>query len=110
MTDEELEIVSALSDCTFWPGTSAKRFVRSMRSVAETDPDRLLTTRQRRYLFGLRWKFRRQIPPAIAGLAMSLAEYEAHRRRKAAGEHLAERRAAGGGVQDRQPDLFGGAS
>ena len=57
-----------------------------MRFAAETDPDRDLTDRQRAYLYGLRWKFRRQIAPTVPGLALSVAEYDAHRARQARAE------------------------
>lgn len=84
MTDDELEIIGALAGCTFVPGHPHKRFVRDMLFAAEADPDRELTDRQRDYLYGLRWRYRRQIPDQVAGIVAGVAEFHAHRRRSAA--------------------------
>jgi hypothetical protein len=62
VTDEEKEIAKALSRCTFVPATPPKRFARDMASAAEHRPDLELTERQRKYLFDLLHRFRRQIP------------------------------------------------
>lgn len=83
MTDEELEIIGALAGCTFLPGHPHKRFVRNMHSKATVDPDADLTSRQREYLFGLRWMYRRQIADDAPGIAKGVAENHAYKRRKA---------------------------
>lgn len=99
MTDDELEIIGALSGCTFLPGSAHKRFVRDMLFAAQYDPDRILTEPQHRYLIGLRWRYRRQIRPQVAGLAVAVAEYSAHRRRSGKPIKVQTKEI------DRQPDL-----
>lgn len=71
MSDEEREAATALSKCTFVPGTPPKRFARDMASAARHKPDLELTDGQRKYLFDLLHRFRRQIPKTHAKLCVT---------------------------------------
>jgi hypothetical protein len=66
MTEAEKAVARALRKCTYVPGTAPKRFARDMASAAEHRPDLELTGPQRKYLFDMLHRFRRQIPEAHA--------------------------------------------
>lgn len=70
MNDNEREAIDALSRCTFYPGTNAKRFVRDMQRQARTAPDTTLTPKQARYVWLLVSQYRKQIGSLkLVGLA-----------------------------------------
>lgn len=54
-TPEELEAIKAIGGVTFCPGIPTKRFARQIQGSTE------LTDAQRKYLWGIVWRFRRQI-------------------------------------------------
>lgn len=62
-------MAKALGQCTFWPGSSMKRFAKSMRHMAELMPERVLSGKQDQYLRQMVHKFRRQIPDHVVALA-----------------------------------------
>lgn len=64
MTETEKAIALALNKCTYVPGTAPKRFARDMASATKHRPDLELTGPQRKYLFDLLHRMRRQIPQA----------------------------------------------
>jgi hypothetical protein len=57
----EIDAAKALNNCTFVPGTRAKRFARDLSASAEASPDAPLSIRQKMYLWSLVYHFRRQI-------------------------------------------------
>lgn len=68
MSSEEREMARALGDCSFLPGSSAKRFAWRISGVAgEDDPQ--ISEREAGYLRGLVYTFRRQIPHDVVTLA-----------------------------------------
>lgn len=61
LDDADRMAAMALTGCRFVPGSPDKRFVREVsEGVANDDIDRL-TPKQRRYLWRLVWRYRRQI-------------------------------------------------
>lgn len=62
MTPHEIELTRSLASCSMLPGTSHKRFVRNLAFVAEHEPAREISLRQRHYLELMAWRYRRQLP------------------------------------------------
>jgi hypothetical protein len=65
MTEHEITLAKALGRCSFMPGTNQKRFARDLAFVAENDPSREITERQRYYMELMAWRYRRQIPSSL---------------------------------------------
>lgn len=66
MKPEEIDMCRALGRCTFPPASGPKRFARDMSALAESQPARELTVRQRQYLLRLAHMYRRQIGRCMA--------------------------------------------
>jgi hypothetical protein len=60
ITDRERAAIEALYSCRMLPGSYEKRFSRDMAAVAQSDTAEM-TDGQRRYLWRLVYRFRRQI-------------------------------------------------
>lgn len=65
MTPHEIEIATALGQCSMLPGTSQKRFCRDMAYLAQHSPERPLSDAQARYLLIMAHRYRRQIPARL---------------------------------------------
>jgi hypothetical protein len=65
MTYAEIELAKALGSCSYPPGTSQKRFARDILFLAENDPDKELSDRQRHYMQLMAWRYRRQMPSRL---------------------------------------------
>lgn len=65
MTPHEIELTRALASCSMMPGTSHKRFVRNLAFVAEHEPAREISLRQRHYLELMAWRYRKQLPRSL---------------------------------------------
>jgi len=61
MTPREIDMILALSGCTFPPGSFAKRFVRALHHRAAFGPTTELSIRQKKYLYELFHRYRKQI-------------------------------------------------
>jgi hypothetical protein len=62
MTPFEIRLATALTNCSFLPGSSQKRFCRNMGDIARLSPDKELSLRQRHYMELMAWRYRRQLP------------------------------------------------
>src|ERR1700722_2750252 len=62
MTPHEIELASALGNCSGWVGS---RFMRDLARDAKTDPTKELTLRQRHYMEIMAWRYRRQLVPHL---------------------------------------------
>lgn len=62
MTSGEIKMIQALDDCTFPPGTSAKRFVQNLASLARMKSYVPLSVKQWYFLVSLYHSCRGQIP------------------------------------------------
>ena len=69
MTDDQIKMALALGKCSFFPGSSQKRFARNMAHWAQLKPQAPITGAQDRYLRDLVQRFRRQLPDHIVSLA-----------------------------------------
>jgi hypothetical protein len=65
MTEHEITLARALASCGMLPGSSIKRFVRSMAHQADHEPLKDISLRQRHYMELAAWRFRRQLPPHL---------------------------------------------
>lgn len=61
----------ALGNCSFCPGTSAKRFAYRISGVAE-EKEPQISERESAYLRGLVYTYRRQIPRDVVTLARAV--------------------------------------
>jgi hypothetical protein len=68
VTEHEIALAKALGCCSFPPATSQKRFARNMAFLAEHDPRREISQRQRHYLELMAWRYRRQLPRDLVPL------------------------------------------
>lgn len=59
MTPIQIKALSLLSGCTFLPGSFDKRFVRDLSSLPDKEAKEL-TDKQKRYLWKLVYKYRKQ--------------------------------------------------
>lgn len=57
MTEQQQKWIKELSECTFYPGSFDKRFVRHAQSW---DAEKELTEKQADFLEKLAWRYRRQ--------------------------------------------------
>jgi len=74
VTEDERTIARAIAQVTYCPGIGTKRFARDMANLAEHKPEHELTPPQRKYLFEVAVRFRRQVPRATVVLARQLLE------------------------------------
>lgn len=75
MTPSQLALIRALSHVRLPLGPRAdKRFLVSLRHLAEHAPETLLSPRQGAFLLRLVHRYRRQLPTAICVLALDEAE------------------------------------
>lgn len=65
MTPHEIELATALGECSYPPATSQKRFARDISFLAVNDPTRELSDRQRYYMEIMAWRYRRQLPQRL---------------------------------------------
>ena len=65
MTSGEIELAKALGNCSYPPGTSQKRFALDILFLAENNPDKELSDRQRSYMQLMAWRYRRQMPSRL---------------------------------------------
>jgi hypothetical protein len=61
MTQFEIELATALANCSFLLGSSQKRFCRNMGDLAKYSPEKELSLRQRHYMEIMAWRYRRQL-------------------------------------------------
>ena len=66
MSIDEVLMVSALSRCSFIPGTAVKRFVRTM---SEHDVAKPMTEKGRSFLWAIAWSYRRQLSAELKQMA-----------------------------------------
>lgn len=62
MTAEEKDIALSLATCVYLPGSFEKKFARFLASVARDSPEKVLTERQRAWMYSQLQRYRRQIP------------------------------------------------
>lgn len=62
MTPYEVELATALGECSMLPGSAQKRFARDLAFRAKHQPEKPITLRQRHYMEILAWRYRRQLP------------------------------------------------
>lgn len=62
MTNDEIIICSHFSHVTFLPGSFDKRFANNLCALANSNPDKELSEKQKEWCYRLLYKYRRQIP------------------------------------------------
>lgn len=63
MTEHEKTTISGLGlNVTYLPGSFDKRFARDMYAILKNNPNYELTEKQRKYIFIMLKRYRRQIP------------------------------------------------
>jgi hypothetical protein len=62
MTEQEITIAKNLGNVSVLPGGFDKRFIRQISSLAENNPEKELSEKQKEWMFRLVYKYRRQIP------------------------------------------------
>ena len=62
MTAEEKDIALSLGNCVYLPGSLDKKFAGFIASVVRNSPEKVLTEKQRAWMYSMLRKYRRQIP------------------------------------------------
>jgi hypothetical protein len=71
MTDLEQRAALRLTHVSFVPGTATKRLARSLSGQASTNPPQI-TERQAKALWGIVWRYRRQIDDEYVRIAREM--------------------------------------
>jgi hypothetical protein len=62
MTQEQIDICTALGKVRYLPASFDKRFGNSLHSIAQNTPEKELTEKQNEWMYRLLYKYRKQLP------------------------------------------------